>query len=72
MDHKKKKVNSNTNIQQNKRIQSVDNKKHIEIVLLSDADPIIEVGIMAQKEFAKNILTGLTEEERHICITDII
>lgn len=72
MDHKKKKVNSNTNIQQNKRIQSVDNKKHIEIVLLSDADPIIEAGIMAQKEFAKNILTGLTEEERHICITDII
>lgn len=35
-----------------KRIQSVDNKKHIEIVLLSDADPIIEAGIMAQKAFA--------------------
>ena len=51
-----------------KRVQSADNKKHIEIVLLSDADPIIEAGLMAQKEFAKNVLTGLTEEERHICI----
>ena len=51
-----------------KRVQSADNKKHIEIVLLSDADPIIEAGLMEQKEFAKNVLTGLTEEERHICI----
>ena len=51
-----------------KRVQSADNKKHIEIILLSDADPIIEAGLMAQKEFAKNVLTGLTEEEKHICI----
>ena len=29
-----------------KRVQSADNKKHIEIVLLSDADPIIEAGLM--------------------------
>ena len=50
-----------------KRIQSADNKKHIEIVLLNDAAPIIEDGIKTQKEFAKNVLNGLTEEERSIC-----
>lgn len=49
------------------RIQSSDNKKHIEIVLLEEAAPIIEDGIKTQKEFAKTILQGLTEEERHIC-----
>ena len=52
-----------------KRIQSADNKKHIEIVLLNDAAPIIEDGIKTQKEFAKNVLNGLTEEERSICKT---
>ena len=35
------------------RIQSADNKKHIEIVLLNKADRIIEDGIKAQKEFAQ-------------------
>ena len=50
-----------------KRVQSADNKKHIEIVLLSDADPIIEAGLMAQKEFAKIALDGLTVEEKRIC-----
>lgn len=50
------------------RIQSVDNKKHIEIVLLEKAVPIIEDGITVQKEFAKTLLQGLTDEEKRICI----
>ena len=37
------------------RIQSKDNKKHVEI-------------INAQKQFAGNVLSGLTEEEKHMCI----
>ena len=49
------------------RKQSKDNKKHIEIVLLSGAEPIIQEGIKAQKEFARNVLKGLTEEEKHTC-----
>ena len=44
------------------RIQSADNKKHIEIVLLNKVDRIIEDGIKAQKEFAKIALDGLTVE----------
>ena len=50
-----------------KRVQSTDNKKHIEIVLLNKADLIIEDGIKAQKEFAKIALDGLTMEEKRIC-----
>ena len=49
------------------RIQSADNKKHIEIVLLEKAVPIIEDGIKVQKEFAKTVLQGLTQEEKRIC-----
>ena len=47
------------------RIQSEDNKKHIEIVLLDQAEEIVEAGINAQKQFAKNVLCGMTEEEIH-------
>lgn len=50
------------------RIQSADNKKHIEIVLLEKAVPIIEDGIKVQKEFAKTLLQGLTDEEKRICV----
>ena len=50
------------------RIQSEDNKKHIEIVLLDKAEIIVEAGINAQKQFAKNVLSGLTEEEKHMCM----
>lgn len=50
------------------RIQSADNKKHIEIVLLERAVPIIEDGIKVQKEFAKTLLQGLSEEEKRICV----
>lgn len=52
-----------------KRLQSVENKKHIEIVLLEKAMPIIEDGIKAQKDFASNVLSGLTNEEKRICMS---
>ena len=50
------------------RIQSEDNKKHIEIILLDQAEKIVEAGINAQKQFAKNVLSGLTEEEKQMCM----
>ena len=50
-----------------KRVQSTDNKKHIEIVLLEATIPIIEDGIKVQNEFVKTVLQGLTQEERRIC-----
>ena len=50
------------------RIQSARNKKHIEIVILNKAESIIEDGMKAQKEFAKNVLDGLTEEEKYMCM----
>ena len=50
------------------RIQNEDNKKHIEIALLDQAEIIIEAGLNAQKQFAQNVLRGLTEEEKHVCM----
>ena len=50
------------------RIQSETNKKHIEIVLLDKAELIVEAGINVQKEFAQDVLSGLTEEEKRMCI----
>ena len=50
------------------RIQSETNKKHIEIALLDKAELIVEAGINAQKEFAQDVLSGLTEEEKRMCI----
>ena len=50
------------------RKQSKDNKKHIEIVLLDDAALIVDAGLNAQKQFAQNVLRGLTEEEKHVCM----
>ena len=50
------------------RIQSARNKKHIEIVILNKAESIIKDGMKAQKEFAKNALDGLTEEEKYMCM----
>lgn len=52
-----------------KRLQSAENKKHIEIILLEKAMPIIEDGIKAQKDFASNVLSGLTNEEKQICMS---
>ena len=51
------------------RIQSTRNKKHIEIVLLDKAEIIVEAGLNMQKQFAQNVLNGLTEEEIHMCIS---
>ena len=51
-----------------KRIQSENNKKHIEIVLLDKAELIVEAGIAVQKKFAQDVLAGLTEEEIRMCI----
>ena len=52
------------------RIQSADNKKHIEIVLLNKADRIIEDGIKAQKEFAKIALDLIQQNKAQGRITD--
>ena len=49
------------------RKQSEENKKHVEIFLLDKAELIVEEGINAQKQFAQNVLSGLTEEEKHTC-----
>lgn len=51
-----------------RRIQSPDNKKHITIVLLEQAELIVEAGINTQKQFARNVLRGLSEEEKDMCI----
>ena len=51
------------------RIQSADNKKHIEINLLSKAEPIVEAGLKAQRQFARNVLSGLSEEEKKLFIS---
>ena len=50
------------------RKQSEENKKHVEIFLLDKAELIVEEGINAQKQFAQNVLRGLTEEETRLCI----
>lgn len=50
------------------RKQSEENKKHVEIFLQDKAELIIEEGINAQKQFAQNVLSGLTEEEKDMCI----
>ena len=50
------------------RVQSKENKKHIEIILLDKAELIVEAGLNAQKEFAKNVLSGMTDEEKHMCM----
>lgn len=40
----------------------------LEIVLPDKAESIVEAGTNVQKQFAKNVLLGLTEEETHMCI----
>ena len=51
-----------------KRIQSENNKKHIDIFLLDKAQGVVEAGISAQKRFARDVLRGLTKEERQLCM----
>ena len=50
------------------KVQSKENKKHIEIILLDKAELIVEAGIAVQKKFAQDVLAGLTEEEIRMCI----
>lgn len=50
-----------------KKRQCEDNKKHIEIILLDSVQEIVEAGLNVQKEFVKNMLQGLTEEEIVMC-----
>ena len=50
------------------KIQSKNNKKHIEIVLLDQAKLIVEAGTDVQKQFAQTVLSGLTVEEKQLCI----
>lgn len=50
------------------KIQSENNKKHIEIVLLDKAKLIVEAGTDVQKQFAQTVLSGLTVEEKQMCI----
>ena len=50
------------------KIQSENNKKHIEIVLLDKAKLIVEAGTNVQKQFAQTVLSGLTVEEKQMCI----
>lgn len=45
------------------RQQSATNKKHIELHLTADAQPILADGIAIQKEFAKHALAGISQEE---------
>ena len=43
-------------------------KNLVEIFLLDKAELIVEEGINAQKQFAQNVLSGLTEEEKDMCL----
>ena len=48
-------------------LKKLENKGLVEIILLDKAELIIEAGHNAQKQFAKNVLSGLTEEKQ-VCI----
>ena len=50
------------------RKQDESNKKRIEIFLTPTAEPIIAEGLQTQKQFAEDVLQGLSEEERAACI----
>lgn len=49
------------------RIQSAENKKHVEIVLLEAASQVIEEGIQAQNTFGKAVFKGFSKEEIQMC-----
>ena len=62
------KIRKSTKSHVSTSLKALENKKHIEIVILNKAESIIEDGMKAQKEFAKNVLDGLTEEEKYMCM----
>ena len=47
--------------------QSEDNKKYIAIILLDKAKTIVNEGTAVQKQFARDILDGLSDEEMDMC-----
>lgn len=47
--------------------QSEDNKKYIAIILLDKAKTIVNEGTAVQKQFARDILDGLSDEEMDKC-----
>ena len=49
------------------REQSIRNKKYIKITLLDKAEPIVQSGIRTQKQFAKNVFSGVTKEKIDMC-----
>ena len=52
-----------------RRVQSASNKKRIEITLTERSAPIIDAGTQVQAQFSKDVLSGLTQEEKDICIS---
>lgn len=47
--------------------QSEDNKKYVAIILLDKAKTIVNEGTAVQKQFARDILDGLSKEEMDMC-----
>ena len=65
------KIRKSTKSHVSTSLKNLENKglvERIEIVLLDKAEVIVKAGINAQKQFAKDVLSGLTEEEKHMCI----
>ena len=50
-----------------KVLEDKDNKKRVEIYILDSADDIIKDGIRVQKQFAKDMFNGLTDDEIALC-----
>lgn len=50
-----------------KRSSSAENKKHIEIILLDNAQAMIQDGLDVQKRFTEDLFKGTTEEEMAVC-----
>ena len=44
-----------------------DNKKHVNLLLTDSANELIQDGIRVQKQFAEDMLRGLTKEEIALC-----
>ena len=49
------------------RRTAADNKKQVDLLLSDSADELIQDGIRVQKQFAEDMLRGLTKEEIALC-----
>ena len=49
------------------RKTAADNKKHVDLLLSDSANELIQEGIQVQKQFAHDMLRGLTKEEIVLC-----